>query len=84
MSGPVREDSATQRSRGRDASIEGMSMRAHVRVIFLYLAATAIVSGGYLLHRMALPDAPGLALLESLLSGVIVTAVMTMLGRDPF
>jgi hypothetical protein len=63
---------------------EDMSMRARVPVIFLYLAATVIVSGGYLLHRIALPNSPELAFLESLLSGIIVTAVMTMLGRDPF
>jgi len=52
--------------------------------LVLYIAAGVVVAGGFFLHWMVLPNAPELAYLTSLLSGVIATAVMSMLGREPF
>jgi F0F1-type ATP synthase epsilon subunit len=36
------------------------------------------------LHTVIFPERPEVAVSASLLSGVISTAILTMLGRDPF
>ena len=53
-------------------------------VFLVYVAAGAVVAGGAFLHTSIFPERPEVAFFASRLSGVISTAILTMLGRDPF
>ena len=53
-----------------------------LKAVAIYVASALIIAGGFGLHATVLQDAPQNAFLVSLLAGVIVTAVLTMLGRD--
>jgi hypothetical protein len=57
---------------------------APLKYLPIYLASILVIAGGFGLNATVLPDAPQASFLISLLVAVIATAILTMLGRDPF
>jgi hypothetical protein len=53
-------------------------------VLRLHFAAVLTVAAAALLHWTVFPHAPVRAFFASLLAGIIATAIMMILGKDPF